>query len=77
MSRPKSPKYGRPMASRPMGGGSSPRSGQDPITAMRTSAYKLGKVLGDVSAVKKGTVGQRVLRRAVGKFSSQGITKFF
>jgi len=39
--------------------------------------YWLGKLLGDVNAVKKGKVGKRISRRVVGKASGKLFGKFF
>jgi len=39
------------------------------IGKTRSALYKTAKFLGDVNSVKRGTVGQRVTNRAVGKFS--------
>jgi hypothetical protein len=50
----------------------------------RSFLYRSGKVLGDVNAVKRGQVGDRLTNRVVGKAStrlsrslSKGIMKFF
>jgi hypothetical protein len=37
------------------------------ITKTRGLLYLIARLLGDVSAVQKGTLGRRVARRAVGK----------
>lgn len=34
---------------------------------LRTALYKTARVMGDVEAVQKGTVGRRVKRRLAGK----------
>ena len=39
--------------------------------------YFLARLLGDVQAVKKGTVGKRVIRRATGKATGKGFRKLF
>ena len=44
---------------------------------LRSVLYSLAKLLGDVSAVQKGKVGQRVGRRAAGKLTGRGIGKLF
>ena len=43
------------------------------IGKIRKMAYKTGKTLGDVQAVKKKRVGKRIARRAVGKLASRAI----
>ena len=39
------------------------------IGKTRSVLYKTAKYLGDINSVKRGTVGQRVTNRTVGKFS--------
>lgn len=39
--------------------------------------YKLGRLSGDVNAVKKGRVGRRIARRAAGKFTGRGLGRLF
>ena len=41
--------------------------------SLRSQLYQIAKLLGDVNAVKKGTVGRRLGRRAAGK----GMGKLF
>jgi len=43
------------------------------VSKFRSFLYGLAKFLGDVSAVKNGTVGKRIYNRAVGK----AMTRFF
>jgi hypothetical protein len=43
------------------------------IGKIRKMAYKTGKTLGDVQAVKKKKIGKRIARRAVGKLASRAI----
>ena len=45
------------------------------IGKIRRAAYKTGKVLGDVSAVKKGKVARRVKNRVVGKLLGKAVGK--
>jgi len=45
------------------------------IGKIRRAAYKTGKVLGDVSAVKKGKVAKRVKNRVVGKLLGKAVGK--
>ncbi len=44
---------------------------------MRSFLYKLARLLGDVNAVKKGKVGQRIGRRAVGRATGKGMSRLF
>jgi len=39
--------------------------------------YKLGRILGDVSAVQKGRVGRRIARRVAGKATGRAFRKLF
>lgn len=45
------------------------------ISKIRTILYTAGRILGDVSAVKNGTIHKRLARRALGKVSSRIISK--
>ena len=45
------------------------------IGKIRRAAYKTGKVLGDVNAVKKGKVAKRVKNRVVGKMLGKAVGK--
>ncbi len=47
------------------------------ITKTRGLLYLIARLLGDVNAVQKGTVGKRVARRAVGKLTGRGLGKLF
>jgi hypothetical protein len=47
------------------------------ISKTRGFLYTLAKLLGDVNAVKKGTVGKRVMRRQAGKLTGRGLGKLF
>lgn len=47
------------------------------INKTRGFLYKLGRILGDVNAVKKGTVGKRIARRATGKAKGRAMRKLF
>lgn len=47
------------------------------IGKIRRAAYKTGKVLGDVQAVKKNKVGKRIMRRAAGKATGKLLGKLF
>lgn len=69
MSRPRSPKYGTGNPGRV----SRPTAG---LSGVRTQLYKTAKILGDVSAIQSGKIGERVVRRAIGKGSSKGMSGF-
>jgi hypothetical protein len=43
----------------------------------RSFLYALAKFLGDINAIKKGTVGKRVGRRIVGKATGRMLGKLF
>ncbi|MBA7654398.1 hypothetical protein ES703_62276 [subsurface metagenome] len=47
------------------------------ISKTRGILYFLARILGDVSAVKKGKVGQRIVRRGTGKIAGKGFKKIF
>jgi hypothetical protein len=65
------PKYGSSNPSRV----SRPRQSSG-ISGVRTQLYGAAKLLGDVSALQSGKIGERVVRRAIGKGSSKGMTGF-
>ena len=46
------------------------------IGKIRSALYKTAKLLGDINAVKRGSVGQRVSNRLVGKASGRISGKF-
>ena len=45
------------------------------ITKVRSLFYWLAKLLGDLSALRKGTVGKRIVRRLAGKVSGRFLGK--
>ena len=47
------------------------------IAKTRSVLYLLARLLGDVNAVKRGTVGKRIARRAAGKLTGRGLGKLF
>ena len=47
------------------------------ITKTRGLLYLIARLLGDVSAVQKGTVGKRLARRVAGKLTGRGLGKLF
>lgn len=47
------------------------------MAGFRSFLYWLAKILGDVNAVRRGTVGRRVARRAAGKVTGRGLRRLF
>ena len=47
------------------------------ISKTRGFLYWLARLLGDVSAVKKGRVGKRIVRRAAGKGAGRIMRRMF
>ena len=44
---------------------------------LRSSLYKVARIMGDINAVKKGKVGKRVTRRVAGKTTGKALGKLF
>jgi hypothetical protein len=47
------------------------------LTATRSLLYRLARLLGDISAVQRGRVGQRIARRIVGRAAGRLIGRLF
>ena len=47
------------------------------IAGFRVLLYTLAKLMGDYNAVKKGKVGNRVVRRVAGKATGKAMRKLF
>jgi hypothetical protein len=47
------------------------------MATTRGLLYTLARLMGDVSAVRKGTVGKRIGRRIVGKMTGRSIGRLF
>ncbi len=45
--------------------------------SLRRALYALARLLGDVNAVERGTVGKRLLRRGAGKITGRGLGRLF
>lgn len=45
------------------------------IGKIRTILYKVAKILGDVNAIKRGKIKQRIKNRVVGKFAAKRLFK--
>lgn len=46
------------------------------INKIRSILYTVAKILGDFNAVQKGKLGERILRRILGKATGRFIGKF-
>jgi hypothetical protein len=44
---------------------------------IRGFLYKTARIMGDVNAVKKGTVGRRLMRRTAGRATGRALGKLF
>jgi hypothetical protein len=47
------------------------------LSAFRTILYMLARLLGDVSAVRRGTIGQRIGRRIAGRITGRFLGRLF
>lgn len=47
------------------------------LNKFRNLLYRLARALGDINAVKKGKIGQRIGRRAIGRFIGQILGRLF
>ncbi|MFS3912930.1 hypothetical protein ACL9ST_01530 [Bacillus australimaris] len=47
------------------------------VNKIRSALYKSAKILVDVNAVQKGTVGKRIAKRAAGKTTGRLLGKLF
>ena len=47
------------------------------ISKIRDVLYRLARLLGDISAVRRGRVGRRAGRRIAGKAAGRGLRKMF
>jgi hypothetical protein len=47
------------------------------MATVRGLLYTLARLMGDVNAVKKGTIGKRIGRRIVGRMTGRGIGRLF
>ena len=47
------------------------------INTIRSVLYKVAKILGDVNAVKRGKITQRIGRRIAGKITGRLLGRFF
>ncbi len=50
---------------------------RDSISQARGLLYGLARLLGDVNAVRKGTVGKRLVRRTAGKTTGRLLGRLF
>jgi len=47
------------------------------INKIRSVLYIVAKILGDINAVRKGKIGQRIARRIVGKQTQKWMNRMF
>ncbi len=47
------------------------------INKIRNFLYTIARILGDINAVKKGKIGQRIARRGAGKITGRLLNKLF
>lgn len=47
------------------------------MNSLRSFLYALAKMLGDLNAIQKGTVGKRIARRAAGKVTGRALWRMF
>lgn len=47
------------------------------MNGFRSFLYTLAKILGDINAVRKGTIGKRIAKRAAGKVTGKLLSKLF
>lgn len=47
------------------------------INKIRNIFYTLGRILGDINAIQKGKIGERIARRAAGKMTGRFLGKIF
>ncbi|WP_299090312.1 hypothetical protein [uncultured Metabacillus sp.] len=47
------------------------------MNKFRSFLYILAKIIGDINAIKKGTIGKRIARRAAGKATGKLLGKLF
>ena len=47
------------------------------INKIRKALYLFARILGDINAVKRGTVGKRIARRTVGKVTGKMLGRLF
>lgn len=45
--------------------------------SLRGFLYAMARLLGDVNAVRRGTVGKRIVRRAVGRATARTLWRLF
>nr|WP_303714806.1 hypothetical protein [Methanoculleus marisnigri] len=47
------------------------------MTGIRGHLYTTARIMGDVNAVRTGTVGRRIARRVAGKITGRGLGRIF
>lgn len=57
--------------------GEDERGAEMGISSTRGLLYALARLLGDVQAVRRGTVGKRLMRRTAGRLTGRGLGRLF
>lgn len=47
------------------------------IGKLRSILYLFARILGDINAVKRGTVGRRIVRRVAGRVTGRALGRIF
>ncbi|MCX7874616.1 MAG: hypothetical protein N2321_00455 [Melioribacteraceae bacterium] len=47
------------------------------INKLRNVLFKASRILGDINAIQKGKIGERIARRAAGRVSNNLLNKIF
>ena len=47
------------------------------INSIRNILYSIARLLGDVNAIQKGKIGQRIVRRTTGRMTGKMLQKIF
>lgn len=47
------------------------------MAGIRTFLYRLARLMGDVQAIRRGRMGQRMSRRAVGRMTGRALRRLF
>lgn len=47
------------------------------INSIRNIHYSIARILGDVNAIQKGKIGQRIVRRSAGRMTGKLLQKVF
>lgn len=47
------------------------------ISKFRSILYMCGRFLGDINAIRRGTVGKRIMRRIAGRYTGKALGRVF